>query len=137
MGVAKLEPLAGADQEARFGIGFLRFAVAIEGLAQGLYRHGFAAPDGGPMVGRPLAMPVPTNPNPEPLTYEKFRALLQQLVDGTEAARPVLLEAGASGDYVVPSGTAGDPCRYQRQRPGRRKQVDRRHLRHRFRQRLD
>lgn len=101
-GIAKLEPLAGADQEARFGIGFLRFAGAIEGFAQGLYRHGFAAPDGGPMVGRPLAMPVPTNPNPEPLTYEKFRALLQQLVDGLEAARPVLLEAGASGDYVVP-----------------------------------
>lgn len=101
-GIAKLEPLAAADHEARFGVGFLRFAATIEAFAQGLYRHGFTAPDGGPMVGRPLAMPVPTNPNPKPLSYEQFRALLQQLVDGLDAARPLLLEAGASGEYVVP-----------------------------------
>jgi len=101
-GFARLEPLAATDQEAKFGVGLIRFAAAIEGFAQGLYRHGFAAPDGGPMMGRPLAMPVPPNPNPEPLTYEKFRAMLQRLVDALDAARPVLLEAGASGDYVVP-----------------------------------
>ena len=101
-GIPKLEPLATSDNEAKFGIGLIHFAGAIEGFAQGLYRHGFTAPDGGPMVGRPLAMPVPVNANPEPLTYEKFRALLQQLVDELDAARPVLLEAGASGDYKVP-----------------------------------
>ena len=54
------------------------------------------------MMGRPLAMPVPPNPDPEPLTYDKFRAMLQRLVDDLDAARTVLLEAGASGDYVVP-----------------------------------
>jgi hypothetical protein len=101
-GLTRLEPLAATDQEAKFGAGLLRFVSAIEGFAQGLYRHGFTAPDGGPMMGRPLALPVPANPSPEPLTYEKFRAILQQLVDGLDAARPALLEAGASGDYVVP-----------------------------------
>jgi hypothetical protein len=101
-GLEKLEPLAASDQEAKFGVGLIRFAGALQGLAQALYRHGFTSPDGGPMMGRPLAMPVPANPNPEPLTYEKFRTLLQQLVDALDAARPVLLEAGKSGDYVVP-----------------------------------
>lgn len=101
-GLARLETFAPSDQEAKFGAGLIRFAGAIEGFAQGLYRHGFTAPDGGPMMGRPLAMPVLENPSPEPLTYEKFRAMLQQLVDALDAARPVLLEAGASGDYVVP-----------------------------------
>lgn len=101
-GLARLETFAASDQEAKFGAGLIRFVGALEGFAQGLYRHGFAAPDGGPMMGRPLAMPVPPNPDPEPLTYDKFRAMLQRLVDDLDAARTVLLEAGASGDYVVP-----------------------------------
>lgn len=101
-GLAKLEPLAGTDQEAKLGAGVIRLVAAVEGFAQALYRHGFAAPDGGPMMGRPLVLPVPENPNPEPLTYEKFRAILQQLVDALDAARPILLEAGASGEYVIP-----------------------------------
>ena len=101
-GLARLETFAASDQEAKFGAGLIRFVAVLEGFAQGLYRHGFAAPDGGPMMGRPLAMPVPPNPDPEPLTYDKFRAMLQRLVDDLDAARTVLLEAGASGDYVVP-----------------------------------
>lgn len=101
-GIARLEPLAADDQEAKFGLGLIRFVTAVEGFAQALHRHGFTAPDGGPMMGRPLAMPVPVNPDPEPLTYEKLRTVLQQLVDTLDEARPVLLEAGASGDYVVP-----------------------------------
>lgn len=53
-------------------------------------------------MGAPLAMPVPPNPNPEPLDYDKFRAILQLLVDDMDAARDALLTAGESGDYVVP-----------------------------------
>jgi hypothetical protein len=101
-GLAKLEPLAATDQEAKLGTGLLRFVAAVEGFAQALHRHGFTAPDGGPMMGRPLVLPVPENPNPEPLTYEKFRAILQQFVDALDAARPLLLEAGEAGDYVLP-----------------------------------
>lgn len=100
-GLGRLEPLAATDPEAKFGTGLIRLVGAVEGFSQALYRHGFTPPDGGPMMGRPLVLPVPENPNPEPLTYEKLRAILQQLVDGLDAARPILLEAGQAGDYVV------------------------------------
>lgn len=90
------------DMEGRFGVGLLSFTQGLEHFAQGLYRHGFAAPDGGPMVGSPLAMPVPVNADPEPLDYDKFRSLLQRLVEDMDAARVALLAAGESGNYVVP-----------------------------------
>lgn len=101
-GVAALKPFdAGGDNEGRFGIGLIKFVAAIEHFTQGLYRHGFASPDVGPM-GPAVAMPVPVNPNPEPLTYEKLRALLDGLVTDMDAAKVVLLSAGEAGDYVVP-----------------------------------
>ena len=101
-GLDQLAPLAASDQEAKLGTGLIRVVGAVEGLAQALYRHGFTAPDGGPMMGRPLAMPVPPNPDPEPLTYDKFRAVLADFVDALDAAGPILIEAGESGDYVIP-----------------------------------
>jgi hypothetical protein len=100
-GSAALRPLADAgEQEAKFGLGMLTFVSAVEGLAQALYRHGLAAPDSGPM-GPVLVMPVPKNPNPEPLDYDKLRAILASFVDTLDAAAVVLQEAGKSGDYVV------------------------------------
>lgn len=90
-----------ADQEGRFGIGLIRFVQGVEHFAQGLYRHGFASPEVGRM-GPALAMPVPANPNPEPLTYDKLRALLDELVGDMDSAKAALLSAGGSGDYVVP-----------------------------------
>jgi hypothetical protein len=90
------------DMEGRFGVGLVSFTQGLEHFAQGLYRHGFASPDAGPMMGTPLVMPVPVNPNPEPLDYDKFRALLQRLVEDMDGARAALLAAGESGDYVVP-----------------------------------
>ncbi len=101
-GVQQLAPLdAGGDQEARFGIGLIRFVQGIEHFSQGLYRHGFAAPETGPM-GPAMVMPVPPNPNPEPLDYEKLRGLFETLVADMDAARDALLPAGEAGDYVVP-----------------------------------
>lgn len=100
-GTEQLAPLGAAgDQEARFGIGLIKFVQGIEHFTQGLYRHGFAAPETGPMVPA-MVMPVPPNPNPEPLDYDKFRALLQGLVTDMDEARDALLPAGESGDYVV------------------------------------
>jgi hypothetical protein len=119
-GVEALRPLDERnDQEGRFGIGLIGFVTAIEHFAQGLFRHGFASPDVGPM-GPAMAMPVPVNPSPEPLTYDKLRDLLGTLVTDMDAAKAALLSAGESGDYVVPvdilkiridvdgDGTAGD-----------------------------
>ena len=101
VGLAALGPMAAAgNREARFGSGLLTFAQAIEHLGQALYRHGLAAPETGPM-GPPLLLPVPPNPNPEPLDYQKFRGILETLVADMDAARTLLEEAGAEGDYVV------------------------------------
>jgi len=102
-GLSELKPFyERQDLEGRFGVGMLSFIQGVEHFAQGLYRHGFASPDAGPIMGAPLAMPVPVNPNPEPLDYDKFRAILQLLVDDMDAARDALLTAGETGDYVVP-----------------------------------
>ncbi|HEV2518832.1 MAG TPA: hypothetical protein VGV07_26530 [Devosia sp.] len=102
-GLTELKPFyERQDLEGRFGVGMLSFIQGVEHFAQGLYRHGFASPDAGPIMGAPLAMPVPVNPNPEPLDYDKFRAILQLLVDDMDAARDALLTAGETGDYVVP-----------------------------------
>ncbi len=101
-GIEALTPLAQAgDQEARFGLGMLQFVTSLEGLAQALYRHGLAAPETGPL-GPVLGIPVPANATPEPLDYEKFRAVLLALVDGLDTARDTLAAAGESGDYVIP-----------------------------------
>jgi len=102
-GLTELKPFyERQDLEGRFGVGLLSFIQGVEHFGQGLYRHGFASPDAGPIMGAPLAMPVPVNPNPEPLDYDKFRAILQLLVDDMDAARDALLTAGETGDYVVP-----------------------------------
>ncbi len=102
-GTEALAPLAKTgDREAAFGLGLIGFVTAIEGFSQELYRHGFSAPDGGPMAGAPLVVPVPPNPDPEPLDYQKLRNILVALVNDLDAAHAILLGAGESGDYVVP-----------------------------------
>lgn len=102
-GLAELQPLhERLSQEGTFGVGLIRFVTGVEHLAQGLYRHGFAAPDGGPVAGPALAMPVPPNPSPQPLDYEGYRDILSSFVDDMDAAREMLEFAGETGDYVVP-----------------------------------
>jgi len=88
------------DMEARFGVGLVSFSNGLEHFAQGLYRYGFSLPVAAGAVG--LALPVPLNPEPESIDYDKFRALLQRLVEDMDAARDALMAASESGDYVVP-----------------------------------
>lgn len=100
-GVAKLGPLADSgDQEARFGLGMLKLGQGLESFMQALYRHGLEAPSAG-MVGQVFAVPLPPNPTPQQLDYQKVRAVLARLVDDMDAAKADLEAAGASGDYVV------------------------------------
>jgi hypothetical protein len=86
-GIAELErrvAAAPADKEARFGLGMLHFARAVEHLGQGFYRHGLQPPHS---VTLPLLrLPVPVNPDPEPLTYEDFRAIVQTFADDLSRA---------------------------------------------------
>jgi len=67
------------DNEARFGLGMIRFAQAIERYGQRQYRFGLRAPH--TMMIPLLRFPVPENPAPEEITYQKQRESLQQLLD--------------------------------------------------------
>jgi hypothetical protein len=101
-GVAKLEPLAAADDpEAWFGIGAIRLTQSIEGVIQKLHRHGFAVPTASTVFGSGPEIFLPTNPNPEPLDYDGVRGILSDFVAGLDEARGALLTAGQSGDYVI------------------------------------
>ena len=56
------------DAQARYGLGVLRLLQAVENLAQNSYRYGLQPTSAQlPFV----RLPVPANPNPEPLNYEK------------------------------------------------------------------
>jgi len=105
-GLAAVIPLAEAgDPEAKFAAGMLTFVGGLQGVSQDLYRYGAIVPDGGVleilgMIG-PDAQSVPANPNPEPITYEKFRTLLNDLVTSMDAGKALFEAAGENGDYVV------------------------------------
>lgn len=101
-GIAKLEPLAAADDhEAWFGIGAIRLTQTVEKLTQALYRHGFAVDTGAGGLGMGMVLPIPQNPNPEPLDYAGVRAILTDFVAGLDTARPAFETAAQTGDYVI------------------------------------
>ena len=90
-----------ASPEARAAEGILLFVSAVEQLGQALHRHGLDATNNSPLVQLPiLRMPVEPNPNPEPLDYQKYRAILQTLFDNLEKA-DAALEKGAEGDVKL------------------------------------
>jgi hypothetical protein len=82
------------DPKAVSAAGTLQFALAIEHLGQSLYRYGLAAPAQGNMVLPVLRMPVPQNPNPEKIDYQKFRTVLENLVRDLDAAETSLAQLG-------------------------------------------
>ena len=86
-----------AAAEAKAGEGMLSIVSAIEHLGQSLYRYGLETHPGGAMMQLPiLRMPVESNPNPEPITYEKWRAVLQALFDDLNKADALLAEGAAA-----------------------------------------
>src|SRR5688572_2538273 len=82
-----------ADDQARFALGTAQFLQVLEHLGQGLHRHGLTSA-GDSVVGLAglpfVRIPVPPNPAPEPLTYEKFRAVLADFVGDLEEAEATL-----------------------------------------------
>jgi hypothetical protein len=67
------------DNQARFGLGLIRFARALERYGQSQYRYGLRPPH--TMSVPLLRFPVPVNPAPEELSYEKQRDGLKALLD--------------------------------------------------------
>lgn len=90
-----------ANADARFGLGMIRFVQAVEHLSQGLYRYGLQAPHSFLM---PIVrLPVPENPNPEPIDYAKFRQVLLDFVADFGKAEETLaaIPDGADTKIVV------------------------------------
>lgn len=89
----------GGNDEARYGLGMIEFVQAVEHLSQGLYRYGLQPPHS--IVMPIVRLPVPENPNPEPIDYGKFRALLQRFVDDLTVTEKTLA-AVKSADVKIP-----------------------------------
>jgi len=88
-----------SDNEARFGLGMIRFAEAIENFGQRQYRYGLRAPT----IARVpvMRLPVPLNPTPEELTYEKQRETLEALLDDLAKVDATLAPMTASETKIV------------------------------------
>jgi hypothetical protein len=80
------------DAEARYGLGVVHLLQSVEHLAQGLYGYGLKpeSPD-LPFV----RLPIPENPDPEMLTYDKLRDLLQQFIDDLDRAEQSLSQVNS------------------------------------------
>lgn len=81
-----------ADAEAKASLGTIRFVKAIEGFAQAMYRHGLQP--GGDSYGPLLRMPIPVNPNPQPLTYDGLRNIFSALSANLDIAEATLADVG-------------------------------------------
>ncbi len=75
------------DAQAQFGLGVLELLQSVEGLAQGMYRHGALA-EAPPMPF--VRVPTLENKQPKPIDYEKFRGIIQQFVDELAQAESTL-----------------------------------------------
>lgn len=88
-----------ANVDARLGLGVIRFVQAIEHLSQGLYTYGLKPPES--FMAPVVRLPVPQNPNPQPITYQDFRDLLQAYVDGLALAEATLASVHADDVELV------------------------------------
>ncbi|ESX16518.1 MULTISPECIES: hypothetical protein [unclassified Mesorhizobium] len=102
-----LESAAKGDPASAYAAGAGEFFTALEILAGGLHRHGFESPQS--FMLPLMRLPVPDNPNPEPLTYEQFRAILVAFRDRLERSAATLgsVPAGAAIGMVVDLTHAG------------------------------
>ncbi|WP_430699205.1 hypothetical protein [Mesorhizobium humile] len=94
--LATLEVAAAKDPAAAYAAGAGEFFTALELLAGGLHRHGFESPKS--FMLPLMRLPVPDNPNPQPLTYEEFRAILVAFRDRLEKSAATLGSVPANAD---------------------------------------
>ncbi|CAN7573797.1 hypothetical protein [Mesorhizobium sp. LjNodule214] len=105
--LAALEAAAASDPASAYAAGAGEFFTALEILAGGLHRHGFDSPQS--FMLPLMRLPVPDNPNPEPLTYEQFRAILTAFRDRLEKSAATLGSVPADADIgmVIDLGRLG------------------------------
>jgi len=79
-----------SDDQSRLALGVVQTLRGVERLMQGLYRHGL---DPRWQTELPfLRLPVPKNPDPEPLTNEAFRKLMAEFADDLAKVEATLAE---------------------------------------------
>ena len=94
--LAALESAEPGNPASAYAAGAGEFFTALEILANGLHRHGFESPQS--FMLPLMRLPVPDNPNPEPLTYEEFRAILVAFRDRLEKSAATLGSVPANAD---------------------------------------
>ncbi|RWL97777.1 MAG: hypothetical protein EOR68_16640 [Mesorhizobium sp.] len=94
--LSTLEAAAAKDPASAYAAGAGEFFTALELLAGGLHRHGFDSPKS--FMLPLMQLPVPDNPNPQPLTYEEFRAILVSFRDRLEKSAATLGSVPANAD---------------------------------------
>lgn len=75
------------DDEARFGLGLLKIVRGVERLGQSFYDHGLKPTSTAVPF---IRLPVPTNPDPSPISYAKFRRILDQFARDLDDADATL-----------------------------------------------
>ncbi|MDB5336008.1 MAG: hypothetical protein JWN70_1627 [Planctomycetaceae bacterium] len=78
------------DADARFGLGTLQFLSSVERLSKSLYRYGLLQQQRTLIGGLGIELPIGINPQPEKITYEQARAIIQQLVTDLTKAEATL-----------------------------------------------
>jgi hypothetical protein len=87
------------NDDAIVGLGAVRFMQAIEHVSQGLYNYGLRPPQS--FMVPVLRLPVPENPNPQPITYKDFRALIVAFNDDLAFAEATLADVDAPDVKLV------------------------------------
>ena len=86
------------DDEARFRLGVAQFLQTLESLGQAWHRHGQV--DGFLTSMVPLLrLDVPQNAQPEPISYDQFRSILQQTLERLQVSEATL--AGIKSNDVA------------------------------------
>ena len=94
------------DSEACFAEAMYSLVLAYEGLAEDLYRYGAATPSvpaAAMLLGLGMGGDIsqPSNPDPEPLSYDQLRQMLEDFLADLDQTRAAFLRASESGDYVI------------------------------------
>lgn len=97
-GLAAMIAADPANDDAKLGLGMVQFMQAVEGLSQGLYRYGLQPPRS--FLIPIMRLPVPVNPRPQTIDFDKFRALLLTFVDDLAVADETLAGVASAGVKV-------------------------------------
>ncbi len=89
--VRHLDTRAG-DDEARFGLGAIRFLRAFEKLGTGLHTYGLRTHTFFPGMPRELQKILPQNEKPKKIDHATFRKMIEEFVSSLDSAATTLAE---------------------------------------------